>query len=86
MVRILVHAERCKGCGLCVEECPQRVLRLSRSFNSLGTHFVEVEKEDACTGCCRCAIVCPDVVFEIYRMEEKELSHAGGSDEDRRDT
>jgi len=86
MVKIVVNAERCKGCGLCVEVCPKGVLRISPTFNSLGTHFVEVADEAACTGCRRCAIICPDVVFELYLMEERERTpQTGGAHEDRRD-
>ncbi len=61
--RVVVEAERCKGCELCVVVCPPRNLRLTRAFNRGGYHPVEFsfhgERGD-CTGCGLCYWVCPD--------------------------
>ncbi len=61
--RVVVDAERCKGCELCVVVCPPRNLRLTRAFNRGGYHPVEFsfrgERGD-CTGCGLCYWVCPD--------------------------
>ena len=35
---VAITAERCKGCGFCVEFCPTHVLALSSAFNSKGYH------------------------------------------------
>jgi ferredoxin len=42
--------ERCKGCQMYVEFCPQRVLRLSRRMNAQGDRYPEIapSKENAC--------------------------------------
>jgi 2-oxoglutarate ferredoxin oxidoreductase subunit delta len=65
---VRIESERCKGCALCVEACPQQVLRLTSSFNARGYHPVAlVENGQHCTGCGLCAIVCPDVAFTVYR-------------------
>ena len=34
--KIEVDVERCKGCGYCVEACPQDILELAERFNSMG--------------------------------------------------
>lgn len=57
--------ERCKGCGFCVEFCPQTVLIMSEHTNSKGYHPPRL-KEDAahCVDCGLCALLCPD--FAIF--------------------
>ena len=32
------NSEECKGCGLCVEACPPKVLRLADRLNRYGYH------------------------------------------------
>jgi 2-oxoglutarate ferredoxin oxidoreductase subunit delta len=67
--RIVVNEVMCKGCGLCVEVCPQKVIGLAPDrINLKGYHPAELIK-DGCTGCAICAIMCPDVVIRVYREE-----------------
>jgi 2-oxoglutarate ferredoxin oxidoreductase subunit delta len=75
MVRgtVIIQSERCKGCQLCIQACPQGVLHLSNSYNSRGYHPVLLdETQKHCTGCAVCALICPDSVFTVYRA----VSHA----------
>jgi 2-oxoglutarate ferredoxin oxidoreductase subunit delta len=62
----IVHIieERCKGCGFCVEFCPQRVLVMSKHTNSKGYHPPELLDDHKCVNCGLCALLCPD--FAIY--------------------
>jgi len=63
---VLVADERCKGCGLCVEVCPPRVLALDDTLvNAMGHHPVRLTDPAACTSCAKCARVCPDAVLTI---------------------
>lgn len=65
---VVVEAERCKACELCVIFCPAHVLRLSRRRNSLNHRVVELFDPDGCTGCEICAKVCPDMaIVAVYR-------------------
>jgi 2-oxoglutarate ferredoxin oxidoreductase subunit delta len=66
---ILINAEQCKGCGLCVAECPFEVLAISQQINSKGYAYAAVQNADACTGCASCAQVCPDSVISVYRAK-----------------
>ena len=36
-----MNSEECKGCGLCVEACPPKVLRLAEGLNRYGYHPAE---------------------------------------------
>lgn len=57
MVRL--SAEECKGCGLCVEACPPKVLRLADGLNRSGYHPV-CYLNRGCTGCGICFYACPE--------------------------
>lgn len=63
---VLVRAERCKGCSLCVDACPPGVLALDLALvNGMGHHPVRLVDAAACTSCAKCARVCPDAVLTI---------------------
>ncbi|MFH1228137.1 MAG: 4Fe-4S binding protein [Planctomycetota bacterium] len=56
-IRIL--RDRCKGCGCCVQFCPNNVLEMSKEYNRKGYHFPVVKNPQACTGCKACYKSCP---------------------------
>lgn len=62
----IVHIieDRCKGCGFCVEFCPQGTLKMSHRTNSKGYHPPEIVEQFHCVNCGLCALLCPD--FAIY--------------------
>ena len=65
---VLIDRDRCKGCQLCVNVCPQHVLAMEDGYNARGYHPVALDESLAhCTGCAVCAVVCPDVVFTVFR-------------------
>ena len=65
---IVVDTNRCKGCGLCAEACPQKIIALARMVNASGYNYAELTGED-CIGCASCGIVCPDVCITVYRKK-----------------
>jgi len=71
--RVLVDAERCKGCDLCVVACPQGNLRLADSRNRSGYHpavFSYHGVKGECTACGICYWVCPDfAITEVSRWK-----------------
>ncbi len=67
----------CKGCGLCVEFCPQGKLYLRQRPNREGIQPAAVREEVECTGCLRCAAMCPDAAIEIVRSRQKVGSRQG---------
>ena len=67
MPKTVIDVERCKGCGYCVEACPQKILRLAEVFNSMGYHPVECFDPEKCKGCAFCAMMCPDTAIEVFK-------------------
>jgi len=72
MFEVKVKKDKCKGCKLCIDVCPNNVLDISDDFNKLGYHYAGVKKMEKCNGCKRCVIICPDVAIEIYLKKEGE--------------
>ena len=62
---VTIDVEVCKGCELCIDACPPRVLSMSTPVNHLGYRYPELA--DGCTGCAACQLICPDFVFEVFR-------------------
>lgn len=69
MGRIVIDRDICKGCYLCVDTCPKKLLKKSCESNKSGlfpVEFVDTKKE--CVGCGMCAMSCPDIaITEVYR-------------------
>jgi len=54
-----LNAEECKGCGLCVEACPPKLLQLASTLNRYGYHPAQYRGQ-GCTACGICFFVCPE--------------------------
>jgi len=67
MSKIIIDTERCKGCALCIDICPKKVIVQDGSFNSTGYNFVSLGNVEDCTGCGFCALMCPEAAIEVYR-------------------
>ena len=65
---IIIDTQRCKGCSVCVQNCPNQCIRLSKSVNGKGYRYAELAA-DNCIGCESCAIVCPDSVISVYKVK-----------------
>lgn len=63
-----ISVEGCKGCGLCVENCPTNCLAMNLSdTNSYGLHYAYLAEEDKCIACSNCGIICPDAAITVYK-------------------
>lgn len=64
--------EWCKGCGFCVEYCPEKVLAISHAYNKKGYHPPEVVDGKECVACRFCELLCPD--FAIFITEKEKVA------------
>ena len=53
--RVVVDAERCRGCGLCVRDCPAFALELERESRD---KFRLIYYPDRCAYCSQCETSC----------------------------
>ena len=68
MAQITFKTDECKGCGLCVQACPQKIIKLSENtINAKGFRPAALTKAEGCIGCAFCAIMCPDVVIKVEK-------------------
>ena len=68
MARLTFKEELCKGCGLCVEACPQHIVELDQdTITEKGYHPAHCIDQSKCTGCISCATMCPDVAITVWR-------------------
>lgn len=68
MAKITVNEKLCKGCELCVNACPKKIIALDRStINAKGYHPAHCIDDSQCTGCTSCALTCPDVAITVER-------------------
>ncbi len=71
MGKIEVDEEFCKGCALCINVCPQKLIRTAVRISKKGYHPAElVDTYGKCTGCTLCAQICPDVAITVYRKKK----------------
>ena len=66
-IRPVVQPERCKGCGICVAFCPERILVPGGKLNSYGYAAVKTIKDGTCRGCLHCYVMCPDLAIAFIR-------------------
>jgi 2-oxoglutarate ferredoxin oxidoreductase subunit delta len=66
---VVLDAERCKGCELCIPACKPAVLRMSTRRNASG--YLLPELLEGCTGCSACLMVCPDFCFDVYQFDDR---------------
>lgn len=62
--------EKCKGCRLCIEFCPTKILELDKDkINQKGYNLIKVVEPKKCIACAFCAIMCPDSVITVMRIK-----------------
>lgn len=57
--RLRIDPDECKGCGLCIEACPPKVIRLTEELNHYGYRTAEYAGA-CCTACGICFMACPE--------------------------
>jgi len=68
MAKVTFEKSLCKGCGLCVEACPKKILKVSDTeSNNKGYFVAECVDQSSCIGCAFCATMCPDCVIKVEK-------------------
>ena len=68
MNKVTFRADRCKGCGRCVDVCPKKILELAHDvLNAKGYHPARMTDQAKCIGCAMCAMMCPDCVIKVEK-------------------
>ena len=57
--QLRIDEEECKGCGLCIEACPPKVISLSERLNHFG-YRTALYLGRGCTACGICFMACPE--------------------------
>ena len=53
MAKITIDETLCKGCAMCVNACPKKILELAKDrINSKGYHPASMTNQEACIACC----------------------------------
>lgn len=67
--KVTFDVERCKGCGLCINACPKKILAFDDKFiNKKGYHPATCIDMDNCIACISCATMCPDQVITVEEI------------------
>jgi 2-oxoglutarate ferredoxin oxidoreductase subunit delta len=66
--RVTIFPNWCKGCGLCVEFCPVKVLEQGPGGR------VNVAHPEKCTACRWCELHCPDFAIFVTDIEPEETA------------
>jgi len=68
---VLIYAKWCKGCHICVEFCPTKVLAFDQR-----KQIPVVVAPEKCTGCHFCDTHCPDLAIVVRRRRlDQEVNH-----------
>ncbi|MDQ7032215.1 MAG: 4Fe-4S dicluster domain-containing protein [Desulfonauticus sp.] len=74
MGRVEFLENLCKGCLLCTEVCPKKIIVQADRFNKQGYKVVEIKPEnmDKCMGCGFCSLICPDSALVVYKTVQEQ--------------
>ena len=68
MAMVSFKTDICKGCGLCVDACPKKIIALAKDkLNAKGHSPAIITDQDKCIGCAFCATMCPDCVITVEK-------------------
>ena len=72
-LKLVINYEKCKGCSMCVNACPKKILQINKKrLNLKGYNPVDIIDRAACIRCAMCATMCPDVCISLIKDDEKE--------------
>lgn len=64
---VTIFGTWCKGCGICIEFCPQGVFEANGQGRPILVH------PEKCTACHWCDTHCPDMAITVRRLDSEEV-------------
>ncbi len=65
---ISVDISRCKGCGLCINVCPKKILGINKKvYTDKGYYPAMCTEPEKCIGCAQCYTMCPDYAITVEK-------------------
>lgn len=65
---IKINFDRCKGCGLCTNACPKKIIEIQHEkHNAKGYYTAKCIDDDKCISCAMCAVMCPDCAITVEK-------------------
>ena len=69
---LMLQFNMCKGCELCIEACPTKVLEKGTELNDHIQYPPVVIEGKKCTLCGSCELVCPDFAIYVADLKKKK--------------
>nr|AGS53294.1 nitroreductase:4Fe-4S ferredoxin [uncultured bacterium contig00013] len=69
-IQVLIDAEKCTGCGLCVADCPRRVLVMR-------DNKAAIDATKQCFSCGHCFAVCPALAVKLGGLDDEVVELPG---------
>ncbi|MBI5124000.1 MAG: 4Fe-4S binding protein [Candidatus Omnitrophica bacterium] len=66
MAKIKINKDKCKGCYLCIVNCPNGLIKVSDKLNTKGVKPV-IFLGGKCSSCAMCALICPECIIEVFK-------------------
>jgi len=67
----VIHKNQCKGCRMCIMDCPINILELSEDLNKNGYQYAKYTGGE-CNGCGNCYYSCPEpLAIEVHSYKRK---------------
>ncbi len=67
-----IDPKACKGCLLCVDQCPQKVLEVSHERSAKGSLLPQAVSVEKCSHCLLCEMICPDMAITVEVAENEK--------------
>lgn len=69
---IEIDAKWCKGCGLCIWQCPKQVFVMGHDRNEKGYLVPVSEHIGQCVGCQMCERICPESCIAVIKEDRED--------------